>query len=120
VNDPTGTPQAAPSRTPAWLATLGAAMASGGVLMGLWQLSFLGLGAIAAVLGGASDQVTHLQMLLRMAAVSGVIATLATLPIARLLLRACRSSTVLASAFVPLGSVAMFCLLPRVFAYAIV
>jgi hypothetical protein len=99
-------------QTPRWLAGCGVVAASGAVLMGFWQVANLALG------WAVGSYVSQLEWIIRVSAASGVVATLATLPIAKLMMRFARRSVMLSMALFPLGVVGMYYLVPRVFVYA--
>jgi len=59
----------------------------------------------------------ELYWLARACAAAGVLATLATLPFWRLLVRLARYSTLVATLMIPVGLIGIYWLLPRVFVY---
>lgn len=104
---------ATPSQiTPTWLAVSGTALGSGAILMACWQVANLTLGWVAGT------HAAELECIVQISAASGVIAALATLPLARRLLRAARGSVALSVALLPVGLLGVYCLVPRVFAFS--
>ncbi|MBM3496801.1 MAG: hypothetical protein FJX72_21140 [Armatimonadetes bacterium] len=101
-------------RAPLWLVLPAALIASVAVLMCCWQVANLGIGL------AVGDYIGELEGLVRVSAAAGAIAMLATLPVARFLLRRARASVWLALLMIPLGAVATYYLVPRVFVYATV
>ncbi len=99
-------------RTSPWLVWPAGLVASTGVLMGLWQVASFGLGIVAG------DYVGELEGIVRVSAAAGAIAMLATVPVARFLFRRARASAWLAVLMIPVGVVAIYELVPRVFLYA--
>jgi hypothetical protein len=89
-----------------------ALIASVAVLMCFWQVTNLGI--VLAV----GDYIGELEGLVRVSAAAGAIAMLATLPVGRFLLRRARASVWFAVLMIPLGALAIYYLLPRVFVYA--
>lgn len=81
--------------------------------MGCWQVSNLALG------WAVGDYVGELEGLVRVSAAAGAIAMLATLPIARLLLRRARASAWMAALMIPVGVLGIYYLIPRVFLFAV-
>jgi hypothetical protein len=80
--------------------------------MGFWQCAFMGLG------WAAGQYVSEVEGLVRVSAGSAVIATLATIPLARLLMRPARRSAVFSICLIPVGLIGMYFLVPRAFVYA--
>jgi hypothetical protein len=80
--------------------------------MGFWQAANFGIGI------AVGDYVGELEGLVRVSAAAGAIAMLVTFPLARFFLRRAHASAWVAVTMIPLGAVAAYYFLPRVFIYA--
>ncbi len=99
-------------RAPGWLVWPAVFVASVAALMGFWQAANFGIGI------AVGDYVGELEGLVRVSAAAGAIAMLVTFPLARFFLRRAHASAWVAVTMIPLGAVAAYYFLPRVFIYA--
>lgn len=85
-------------RALSWLAWFGTCAVASAVLMGCWQVAFLALGLLVG------DYLQESEGLVRVSAVAGALAMLATLPMLLHLRRWADSSVVFAALMIPAGA----------------